>query len=52
MLNNFDAKILGEVSMAGRFGKYGNGRHKEESGRASATFYLSTCSAKPMSMKG
>jgi hypothetical protein len=52
VLNNFDAKILGEVSMGGRFGEYGNGRHKEEFGRASATFYLSTFSAKPMSMKG
>ena len=28
VLNNFDAKILGEVSMAGRFGKYGDTKRK------------------------
>jgi hypothetical protein len=27
-LNNFNAKILGEVSMSGRFGKYGNAKRK------------------------
>lgn len=49
-LNNSDAKI---VNVHGReTWKYGNGRHNEEFGMASATFYLSTCSAKPMSMKG